>query len=245
MTDSRHGGRGGFADLSMTAHYAARPTDRCESEDESVADGTMVDVTGPKDFQQEKQALLSPVSLHTRSEVLARPSVVRAAPGVYAWYFDEVPAGVPTTGCHGFDGHTLLYVGISPKEPSSNGRVSKQSLRTRVQYHYRGNAEGSTLRLTLGTLLSEELGIKLRRVGSGTRMTFSDGEAVLSAWMERHARVALLETPMPWMVESHLIAELTLPLNLDQNAHSPFRAELSQIRSAARAQARDLPVLPK
>lgn len=200
--------------------------------------------TPPGEFQQEVKSLLVP-ALHARSEVLARPSVVPAAPGVYAWYFDEIPSGVPTAGCHSFGGHTLLYVGISPKEPSRTGRVSKQSLRTRVQYHYRGNAEGSTLRLTLGALLSEELGINLRRVGSGTRMTFSDGEAVLSEWMEQHARVALLETPSPWLVESRLISELTLPLNLDQNAHSPFRADLSRIRSAARARARELPIVQK
>lgn len=202
-------------------------------------------VTGTKDFQQEKQPLLAPAALHSRSQVLGRPSVVPAAPGVYAWYFDELPRRVPAIGCHRFDGHTLLYVGISPKEPGRDGRVSKQSLRTRVQYHYRGNAEGSTLRLTLGVLLGDELGIELRRVGSGTRMTFSDGERVLSEWMEQNARVAFLETPSAWLVESNLISELVLPLNLDQNAHSPFRAELSQIRSAARVRARALPVLTK
>ncbi|WP_386143941.1 GIY-YIG nuclease family protein [Streptomyces yanii] len=44
-------------------------------------------------------------------------------------------------------------------------RTSTQNLRTRVRYHYRGNAAGSTLRLTLGCLL----GLELRRVGSGKR----------------------------------------------------------------------------
>lgn len=197
------------------------------------------------EFEAQRRALLSPAVLHTRSEVLARPSAVPAAPGVYAWYFDVVPPSVPSDGCHRFGGRALLYVGISPKEPSRDGRVSKQSLRTRVQYHYRGNAEGSTLRLTLGVLLAEELGISLRRVGSGTRMTFSDGESALSDWMDQRARVALLETPAPWLVESRLISELTLPLNLDQNAHSPFREQLSKARAEARATARELPVLPR
>lgn len=198
-----------------------------------------------EDFRQEMTSLLEPVALHTRAEVLARPSVVPAAAGVYAWYFDEIPPNVPTDGCHTVGSSCLLYVGISPKEPSRTGRISKQSLRTRVRYHYNGNAEGSTLRLTLGALLSDKLGIQLRRVGSGTRLTFSDGEAALSLWMEKHARVALVETPSPWLVESRLISGLVLPLNLDQNAHSPFRAELSQIRSAARTRARELPVMPK
>ncbi|MEU1194017.1 GIY-YIG nuclease family protein [Streptomyces sp. NPDC005859] len=44
-------------------------------------------------------------------------------------------------------------------------RTSTQNLRKRVRYHYRGNAAGSTLRLTLGCLL----GLDLRRVGSGKR----------------------------------------------------------------------------
>ena len=48
-------------------------------------------------------------------------------------------------------------------------------MRERIRYHYQGNAEGSTLRLTLGCLLSEELDIELRRVGSGKRMTFAEG----------------------------------------------------------------------
>jgi hypothetical protein len=47
-----------------------------------------------------------------------------------------------------------------------------------VRYHYRGNTAGSTLRLTLGCLL----GLELRRVGSGKRMTFGKaGEATLRA----------------------------------------------------------------
>ena len=85
-------------------------------------------------------------------------------------------AGVPTANCRFQDGLTLLYTGIAPKAPPQNGRnPSSQSLWDRIRYHYRGNAEGSTLRLTLGCLLAEELGIHLRRVGSGKRLTFHTG----------------------------------------------------------------------
>ena len=59
--------------------------------------------------------LLTPARLFTRAEVLGRPSPVPAAAGVYAWYFDDVPDRVPVDGCRTADGHTLLYVGISPK----------------------------------------------------------------------------------------------------------------------------------
>lgn len=90
--------------------------------------------------------LLAPKHMFTRTEVLTRPSPVPSAPGVYAWYFDEIPDGVPIEGCCTVDGHALLYVGISPKKPSVDGlKTSRQSLRTRIRYHYRGNAYGSTL----------------------------------------------------------------------------------------------------
>lgn len=188
--------------------------------------------------------LLAPKYMFTRTEVLARPSPVPSAPGVYAWYFDEIPDGVPIGGCCTVDGHTLLYVGISPKKPSVDGlKTSRQSLRTRIRYHYRGNAYGSTLRLTLGSLLAPELGLQLRRVGSGTRLTFSEGEGALSDWMESHARVCWVETPTPWLLEHDLIEQVVLPLNLDQNAHSPFRGKLSAIRGEQRKRARSLSVL--
>jgi hypothetical protein len=99
------------------------------------------------------------------------------------------------------------------------GRSSTQNLRTRIRYHFRGNAEGSTLRLTLGCLL----GLDLRRVGSGRRMTFGTrGEAELTGWMSQHARVSWLEHPEPWLVEADLITRVDLPLNLDQNRHNTF-----------------------
>jgi hypothetical protein len=197
------------------------------------------------ELHDETASLLAPARLYTRAEALARPSAVPATAGVYAWYFDQVPDRVPVDGCRTADGHTLLYVGISPKRPSADGSASRQSLRTRVRYHYRGNAYGSTLRLTLGSLLADELGIQLRRVGSGTRLTFSSGEAALSEWMDRHAKVCWLETAAPWLIEHELIQSIYLPLNLDQNTHSTFRRELSAIRSEQRTLARSLPVLTK
>ncbi len=180
----------------------------------------------------------------SRSGVISSPCPIPGGPGVYGWWFDRVPAGVPVEGCLVRENRTLLYVGISPKAPPSNGRPpSKQTVRSRVRYHYTGNAEGSTLRLTLGVLLAEELGIELRRVGSGTRVTFSAGEQRLSEWMGEHAFVTVIEHPRPWVLEEQMISELSLPLNLDQSTH-PFRPTLSALRSAARQRAKELSVLP-
>lgn len=176
------------------------------------------------------EAITRPARLWTRGEALARPTPLPAAPGVYGWYFREVPGGAPTDGCIRIADLTLLYVGISPKAPPANGaRPSSQNLRTRIRYHYRGNAYGSTLRLTLGVLL----GLRLRLVGSG-RLTFGPDEALLNDWMTENALVTWVEAAEPWVAERQLIETLDLPLNLDGNRSHPFWSELSARRREAR-----------
>ena len=86
----------------------------------------------------------------------------------------------PLDKCIKRDDLHLLYVGISPNKPQRIGNPSKQNLRLKIKDHCQGNAESSTLKLTLGCLLSNKLGIELRRVGKGRRMTFHDGEDILS-----------------------------------------------------------------
>src|SRR3982750_4095219 len=71
----------------------------------------------------DSESLLSPAHLYSRGEVLARPSPVPKAPGVYAWFFREIPPGFPTDNCVRHDGKTLLYVGISPSAPPANGKA--------------------------------------------------------------------------------------------------------------------------
>lgn len=100
------------------------------------------------------------------------------------------------------------------------------------------------MRLTLGCLLSQQLGIGLRRVGSGRRRTFgSDGETRLSSWLDAHAFVAWLPHPTPWELEDELIRALSLPLNLHGNRHHPFHHTLSAMRIAAKQRADALPIL--
>lgn len=173
---------------------------------------------------------------------MVRNCPVPREPGVYAWYFREIPPGVPTTDCRHALGATLLYVGISPKKPpgavASTRPPSSQTLRTRICSHYSGDAEGSTLRLTLGCLL----GLPLYRVGSGRRRTFADGEERLSEWMAQNAFVTWLSTSEPWLLEEQLISTVSVPLNLDQNRQHAFHARLSALRKEAKARANALPV---
>jgi hypothetical protein len=163
---------------------------------------------------------------------------------VYAWYFRKLEGIVPSVDCLACSEFRLLYIGISPSAPPSNGKFpSKQSLHHRLRYHMRGNAEGSTLRLSLGCILAEQLGIQLRRVGSGNRLTFAAGEQRISEWLEDNARVAWFPCAEQWTVEEHLISTLYLPLNLDQNSRCGFHPVLSQLRQDAKRRARELPII--
>lgn len=167
---------------------------------------------------------------------MSRPTPVPAINGVYFWWFKEIPPGVPTQGCITQDGYTLLYVGISPdKKGKPNSRAN---LKTRIRTHYSGNAEGSTLRRTLGVLLATESNYPLRRVGSGTRTTFThSGEQWLDRWMEQNAKVSWIADEEPWLLEGTLIANIPLPLNIQDNNHA-FKPILSAMRSKAMAEAK-------
>lgn len=176
-----------------------------------------------------------PQALCGRTEALSRGSPIPAVPGIYAWFFNEIPPGVPTQGCVEHDGRWLLYIGISPANPRKDGgKPSTQTLRKRIRGHYRGDASRSTLRFTLGCLLSDSLGIELQRIND--RLQFGSGERRLSDWMEEHAFVAWEKHEAPWIIEHDMIAKYSLPLNLAGNRHHAFFSYLKNIRAEARKQ---------
>mgnify|MGYP002713168312 CR=1 FL=1 len=187
---------------------------------------------------ENKIELLTPSKLWSRSEILnQKPCPIPSESGVYAWYFKQIPTVIPTQDCHYHNNFTLLYVGIAPSRPTSSN-----TLRKRITQHYRSNAFGSTLRLSLGCLLADELGIELRRVGSGNRQTFGPGENTLSSWMEQNAFITWTQHPEPWVLEDELIQQLSLPLNLRDNENHPFHPQLTTIRSQAKTRAKELPI---
>jgi hypothetical protein len=197
-------------------------------------------------MDQYIQRLLQPEHLYTASEVLRRPGPVPTSSGVYAWYFDAPLPLIDVTACHRIDGRVLLYVGISPKAPSLKGLPpSRSTLKTRIRTHYRGNAEGSTLRRTLGCLLGSQFAIQLRRVGSGRRYTFTNpGEQALDCWIDRHAFVTWVEAEAPWEIEKKLLSSgLRLPLNVDGNSSQEAVAVLSAVRLKARCLADGLEIV--
>jgi hypothetical protein len=175
--------------------------------------------------------------LHSRADAMATPSSTPNSRGVYAWFFQDVPPDVPTHGCLVSDGLTLLYIGICPK--NGNGKTQR-TLRQRIRgEHYGGNAEGSTLRQTLGILLAGVSGFPLRRVGSGKRLTLThNGERWLDDWMSANAFVSCVPHDSPWEVERHLLHLYPCPLNIQHNRHHPFNKSLRQRRREARQEAR-------
>ena len=186
-------------------------------------------------------ALINPKILYSRSAVLAKPCLVPQEPGAHAWFFKEVPVNVPTVGCITKGDLTLLYVGVSPDEVGKPD--SKQTLRKRITSHYRGNAERSALRRSLGILLTGQSNFPLRRVGKGKRMTFTRlGEQWLDEWMEANAFVCWVKHLTPWELEDELLGTLSLPLNIKGNRDHIFADKLSQLRKDAIRQARNMPV---
>lgn len=170
----------------------------------------------------------------TREQVFADPSPVPEEPGAYGWWFRTIPGSIDTSGCEQRDGLTLLYVGISQGPPPENGRPrTPQNLRKRIGYHFGGggaDADGSTLRKSLGLLLADDLEIELRRIGSGDRMTFAGGEPVLTRWMDENTSVSWVVHPEPWLLEKELMATLDVPLVVRGNERNAFHPELKRIR---------------
>src|SRR5262245_55372461 len=107
-----------------------------------------------------KAGLLERSRIYCWKDIAADAANPPRKPGVYAWFFQTVPPGVPVEGCPRRAGLTLLYVGISPASATS-----RETLRSRIRYHFRGNAEGSTFRLTLGCLLAGHSGSRFGELG--------------------------------------------------------------------------------
>ena len=192
-------------------------------------------------MSSEITQITEPQKLLSREEVLSKPSLIPDANGLYGWYFKKIPGETPTAKYITKDNKTLLYVGISPDKASKPN--STQNLRKRIIYHYRGNAEGSTLRKTLGILLAEESRYPLRRVGSGKRMTLTHaGEKWLDNWMQENAFICWMEHDEPWTIEEDLISIAHPPLNIVGNSKHHFYLTLRAVRKEAIGKARELPI---
>ncbi|MGG7463605.1 GIY-YIG nuclease family protein [Plantibacter sp. YIM 135347] len=179
------------------------------------------------DISLSAQRILTPNELTLADQVRTAP----ASPGIYGWWFKRSALEVPDASYQQRDGYQLLYVGISPSRAASSGTIRK-----RLMQHVTGNASQSTLRRTLGVLLTKPLGIKLGIHGG--RPTFGpDGEPRITRWLYENAKVAWVVDPEPWVVEHELLAGAVLALNLDGRSDD-FARGISAKRSSALAAAK-------
>jgi hypothetical protein len=185
-------------------------------------------------MQDPMDSLTNPSRLYTRAEVVSTTNPIPKVAGAYAWFFKEPPGVCPTDGCVTKDEWVLLYVGISP-----GSKGSDQNIRKRIRTHYKGRAESSTLRLTLGVLLEKESGFPLCMTVSGKSLSFTrEGEQWLNGWMQKSARVCWVEHSDPWELEDKILDTLSLPLNLKDNQNHPFYHELKMLRKQAKNKAK-------
>ncbi len=183
---------------------------------------------------------INPAYLFSRSEALNKENLIPKAPGVYAWYFKDYPSIIPSEDCVKVKDLTLLYIGISPVGPGAT--KTPRNLDKRIKNHFKGTAYGSTLRKSLGVLLSEVSEHSLRRVSEKTITLTPPGENYLNDWMEKNAFVCWLEHAEPWEMEEGLIKTYSLPLNIKGNKHHPFCPALKLKRSEAMEKARNSPI---
>ena len=212
----------------------------CDPTPTAYLDGPVVEDVSDRRAEEIIQPITRPTRLWTANAVLSDSSLIPEQSGVYGVYFKSVPPQVPTVGCVLFQDFTLLYAGISSEKPKAGRAPSKQTLRDRILFHLTGNAERSTLRLSLGSLLAATIGIQLRKYG-GSKTFGRAGEAKLSDWMAANLAFVWSEHEEPWSVEQTLLAQITFPLNIQHNRHQPFAVVLSRLRSAAKAAAESLP----
>jgi hypothetical protein len=111
-----------------------------------------------------------------RATALSAQCPLPRSPGVYAWFFKNLPPAVPVINCLRDHGRAMLYVGIAPDKPGK--RISKQTLRSRIRLSSAWECRGF------------ESGFPLRRVGSGHRMTLTPpGEQWLNNWLDYNALI--------------------------------------------------------
>jgi predicted GIY-YIG superfamily endonuclease len=195
-------------------------------------------------YNRENQTNFEFSNLFSYEEIEKNKKVIPCQPAVYAWYFKKIknlpknfhyPIENGEIICQEKNGIVLnlYYIGISG---------NNNYLRKRLNQHFNGNAESSTLRYSLGCLLSEHLDIKLQiKAKSSKRFSKNHciklGENVLSKWLSENAFISFFscdDKTTAEKIEKWLISKVSLPLNIEHNSKHPFCRELKKIRKTHR-----------
>ena len=178
--------------------------------------------------------------MYQRKYVLSKNSSCPRSNGIYAWYFKDGLFKLPNQkSISRHKNYSILYIGIAPSR-----LTSKSNIRKRIFNHFRGTAYGSTLRLSLGVLLSNKSKFILRRIKNKKMIRFTDeGEDWIDNWLEKNSLVSWFANQHPWKIETNLINQLYLPLNIQGNLDNPFKSILIDLRKKARERAMNLAII--
>lgn len=200
-------------------------------------------MTEPVSSLKVVQYFAKPETLWTLKDL--RKSPPPEQPGLYGWYFKEIPAPLTKRKFRHrgkcrvrarrwlFQKWTLLYIGRA--ETSLCERIVDEHF---TGVSVRGKAM-STLRFSLGCLLAKtDPRIGLVRYDSDQYGWGCDGEQVLSDWMARNCRVAWYEAsaydPAERLAveeaECQAIETYDVALNIAHNREHPFCETLKGLR---------------
>lgn len=177
-------------------------------------------------------SFLESAPLFRITDVRRDKSLLPSERGIYGLFFASPPGTAPTDGCYRRSGLTLLYVGTGGADLTKSG-----TLRTRLgTHHLGGNERRSTVCQTLAALMPEVAGQCVQKLERGNLKfhTSSEGALRIRSWMDDHVSVCWTVHPNPGKAEKQLIAQYSLPLNLEHNSHHPFAGELRDLRERRR-----------
>jgi hypothetical protein len=151
-------------------------------------------------------------------------------PGLYSWWVDEPGARMISAGL----GHQIdpgrIYAGQTGATKWPSGKAGSMTLAKRIgSNHLAGRIAGSTFRLTLASILGDQLEL----VKIDARHLDHPSEQRLTDWMRTHLEVAVhpFATPDSLVdLERLVLSELDPPLNLDGRPTSTVRTRLASLR---------------
>ena len=162
------------------------------------------------------------------SRLAIEPTLLPAKSGAYFVFFDSGQLLLERSGYLEFDqtfplsrdGFDLLYVG-----------ATADSLRLRAMQHVVGDSRSSSLRMTVGALVADDLNLDPVGDGSRTYFNFGDGERRLTEWLCAHTRVAVHVTDQPFVFEKALLRSLAVPFNISDRKRHPYSKYLMNLRA--------------
>lgn len=168
---------------------------------------------------------LSPIP---SSRLVVDAGLLPSEPGTYFVFFDSGQLLLERSGYLEFDqsypfnldGFDLLYVG-----------ATADSLRLCAMQQVVGDSRSSSLRMTVGALVADDLNLDPVGDDSRTYFNFGDGERRLTEWLCAYTRVAVHVTDQPFVVEKMLLRSLTVPFNISDRKRHPYSKYLTNLRA--------------